>query len=161
MRKNWIIWKRTWCASLCELICPVALMAILTIARSIVSIDHIDQMSMIPSTTIYYPPVNSSTNLTVVQSQINTLYSDFYKFSNVSAMSVNPFVQFANTACFKHEFKERTILALGPNNSISWQVANYFQTTSKISGISNHSIYRLTKEVSSSSTGSNTWCVQI
>jgi len=37
MKKNWIIWKRTLGASLCELFCPVALMAILSIVRVLIT----------------------------------------------------------------------------------------------------------------------------
>lgn len=44
MKKNWIIWKRTLGASICELFCPVALMAIMCLARAL-----IDQESFAPS----------------------------------------------------------------------------------------------------------------
>jgi hypothetical protein len=37
MKKNWIIWKRTLGASICELFCPVALMAIMCLARALIS----------------------------------------------------------------------------------------------------------------------------
>lgn len=45
MKKNWIIWKRTLAASLCELFCPVILMAILAIARALIEIDNVDSRS--------------------------------------------------------------------------------------------------------------------
>jgi len=47
MRKNWIIWKRTLGASICELVCPVALMAILALARIAVEQENFDRESNI------------------------------------------------------------------------------------------------------------------
>lgn len=47
MRKNWIIWKRTLGASICELVCPVALMAILALARIAVDQENFDKESNI------------------------------------------------------------------------------------------------------------------
>ena len=41
MKKNWIIWKRTLGASLCELFCPVVLMAILAVARALITMDDV------------------------------------------------------------------------------------------------------------------------
>ncbi len=55
MKKNWIIWKRSLGASICELICPVALMAILAVARSLVTADSILASSNVDSTVIYKP----------------------------------------------------------------------------------------------------------
>ena len=55
MKKNWIIWKRSLGASICELVCPIALMAILAIARSLVTADHISASSNVDSTVIYKP----------------------------------------------------------------------------------------------------------
>ena len=69
MRKNWILWKRSWIASVCELLCPVALMAIMSLARIAVKIDHNPSTSLVSNTTIYYPPVNTpnqTTNFTQV-----------------------------------------------------------------------------------------------
>lgn len=41
-KKNWIVWKRTLGASLCELFCPVVLMAIIVIARGLIDSKVID-----------------------------------------------------------------------------------------------------------------------
>ena len=41
MRKNWIVWKRALGSSICELFCPVALMAILTLTRFAVTTEDI------------------------------------------------------------------------------------------------------------------------
>ena len=55
MKKNWIIWKRSIGASICELVCPIALMAILAVARTLVTADNIKASSNIDSTVIYKP----------------------------------------------------------------------------------------------------------
>jgi hypothetical protein len=55
MKKNWIIWKRSIVASICELFCPVALMAILAIARSLVTTDTIEERSNIWNSKIFTP----------------------------------------------------------------------------------------------------------
>jgi hypothetical protein len=55
MKKNWIIWKRNLGASICELICPIALMAILSLARLAVSADQIAASSNVSESVIYKP----------------------------------------------------------------------------------------------------------
>ena len=55
MRKNWIMWKRTWCSSICELLCPVALMVILTLARFAVKSEDIAETSGFQKAEIFYP----------------------------------------------------------------------------------------------------------
>ena len=36
MKKNWIVWKRNILASLCELLCPLLLMSVLAISRTLI-----------------------------------------------------------------------------------------------------------------------------
>jgi len=55
MKKNWIIWKRTLGASLCELFCPVALMAILAVARALVDFDTVSSRSNIENSALFIP----------------------------------------------------------------------------------------------------------
>lgn len=55
MKKNWIIWKRTLAASLCELFCPVALMAILAIARALIIAETVNPTSNVDKGTFFYP----------------------------------------------------------------------------------------------------------
>lgn len=55
MKKNWIIWKRNLGASICELVCPIALMAILVLARALVSADTIAASSNVSESIIYKP----------------------------------------------------------------------------------------------------------
>jgi hypothetical protein len=55
MKKNWIIWKRTLGASLCELFCPIVLMAILAIARVLVDKTDVAAQSNLSRAQLYYP----------------------------------------------------------------------------------------------------------
>jgi len=55
MKKNWIVWKRTIVASICELFCPVALMAILAVARLLVTAETFEERSNIWNTRIFNP----------------------------------------------------------------------------------------------------------
>jgi len=55
MKKNWIVWKRTIGVSLCELFCPVVLMAILAIARVIISTTYYPAESNIKHAYLMYP----------------------------------------------------------------------------------------------------------
>ena len=65
MKKNWIIWKRSLAASLCELFCPIVLMAILAIARALVDTTNVSASSNISSSLIMIPAVNyTSVNYT-------------------------------------------------------------------------------------------------
>lgn len=36
MKKNWIVWKRNILASLCELFCPLLLMSVLAMSRTLI-----------------------------------------------------------------------------------------------------------------------------
>jgi len=55
MKKNWIIWKRTLGASLCELFCPVALMAILAIVRTLIDPSVVAPQSNISKSKLFSP----------------------------------------------------------------------------------------------------------
>jgi hypothetical protein len=55
MKKNWIIWKRTLAASLCELFCPVVLMAILAVARLLVDKELVAAQSNLTKATLFHP----------------------------------------------------------------------------------------------------------
>lgn len=58
MKKNWIIWKRTLGASICELFCPIILMAILAIARLLVTSSEVAAQSNIKSSTLMIPSLD-------------------------------------------------------------------------------------------------------
>jgi ATP-binding cassette subfamily A (ABC1) protein 3 len=66
MRKNWLIWKRTLGASLCELFCPVVLMAVMAIARIVVTKTYMPEQSNITEASFFYPVThyNNSVNTT-------------------------------------------------------------------------------------------------
>lgn len=55
MKKNWIVWKRTLGASLCELFCPVALMAIMVLARALIKAENNDPSSNMDISTLMAP----------------------------------------------------------------------------------------------------------
>jgi hypothetical protein len=57
MKKNWIVWKRTLGASLCELFCPVVLMAIIAIARLLVDSTTHDPSSNMQKSVLMAPMV--------------------------------------------------------------------------------------------------------
>ncbi len=58
MKKNWIIWRRTWEASICELICPILLMGIMAIARKLIDPTSFPASSQM-STSILMAPFPS------------------------------------------------------------------------------------------------------
>jgi len=57
MKKNWIIWKRTLAASLCELFCPVLLMAVIAIVRPLIDSKVIAPQSNMYRSTLMAPMV--------------------------------------------------------------------------------------------------------
>lgn len=63
MKKNWIIWKRTLGASLCELFCPVALMAVMAIARALIDQEEILASSNISTSVLMAPLPNVTSYL--------------------------------------------------------------------------------------------------
>lgn len=88
MKKNWIVWKRTLGASLCELFCPVVLMAILAIARALISIDNENPQSHIKDSNLFFPAdylSNASNSLFAINAtQYNSNLTQFLQFSNIS-----------------------------------------------------------------------------
>ena len=41
MKKNWINWKRTLCASLTELLCPIVLMSLVALLRGVLESSEV------------------------------------------------------------------------------------------------------------------------
>ena len=83
MKKNWIVWKRTLGASLFELFCPVALMAILAIARALIDREQTLPQSNMNKSVLMAPMVympNVTSNITG-----QALNSTSNQTSNVSA----------------------------------------------------------------------------
>lgn len=66
MKKNWIVWKRNLFGSICEIICPIILMAILAIARLLVTSSEIAATSNMERGALMMPLFrsNSSDNMT-------------------------------------------------------------------------------------------------
>ncbi len=55
LRKNWILWKRSWCISLCEILIPFAFGIMMIALKNISSTDDI------PTTVYYNNPKTSFT----------------------------------------------------------------------------------------------------
>ena len=55
MKKNWIVWKRTFVSGFFELFCPIALMSLLAIARAFVKPTVYPSSSNISSATVFIP----------------------------------------------------------------------------------------------------------
>ena len=59
--KNWILWKRNWCTSCCELLFPLALMAIIVIIREAISdtqhdaSSHLDKAQVLGPSSAAFP----------------------------------------------------------------------------------------------------------
>ena len=105
MKKNWIIWKRTLAASLCELFCPVVLMAILAVARALVSKDTVAATSNVSKTTLFAPAtyLSNATNVTKAISDMEASYQQFRTFSNVSFQQLSSVYTFLPKGCLSHD----------------------------------------------------------
>lgn len=64
MKKNWIVWKRTLGASLCELFCPIVLMAIMVLARVLIKAEVNDPSSNMNKSVLMAPMPNLTSNFT-------------------------------------------------------------------------------------------------
>jgi hypothetical protein len=125
MRKNWINWKRTLRSSICELLCPVALMVILGLARLAVEKPVHSESSQISLSSLYYPvpdfnlsAVNKTSDAFKFYNQES--YSLFYNFSNLTLDYYNPAINLVLSSCESTEFSpERPLIGFSPNNSIT------------------------------------------
>lgn len=100
MKKNWIIWKRSLVASLCELFCPVALMAIMAIARALIDPDWHDPASNMASSAFFHPIDNLQVNnITTAFDLSKGQYSQFMSFSGLSFEEENTVLNFLPTSC--------------------------------------------------------------
>ena len=54
-KKNWIVWKRNICGSICEIMCPLVLMALLAWTRMLVDKEWIEETSNLESATMWHP----------------------------------------------------------------------------------------------------------
>lgn len=112
MKKNWIIWKRTLGASICELFCPVVLMAIMAIARALID-QTVHEPSSNMGKSILMAPLppflqqtpnvttayNSSFLLSQTIAQLNQQYADLANFTSTDLLQKNPFTSFFPKHC--------------------------------------------------------------
>lgn len=55
MRKNWILWKRNLCMSICEFMCPVVLFGLILMIRQLITIKEISPESFLDEAQVIYP----------------------------------------------------------------------------------------------------------
>jgi hypothetical protein len=117
MKKNWIVWKRTLAASLCELFCPVLLMAIIALVRPLVESTVVPPQSNMFRSTLVAPMVYPNAtrfNLTrngtriggipLIQATYQTFAESNFLLSNFSqtnATAGNPLAKFLPINCAK------------------------------------------------------------
>lgn len=141
MKKNWIIWKRTLAASLCELFCPVVLMAILAIARALVEKDNVAATSNVSSTTLFAPAtyLSSATNITKAMQDMEASYSNFRAFSNVSFADLSSVMTFLPKGCLSHDSTEaKKVIAYAGPDALTAPVIKQLNDTSKKTTIFNN-----------------------
>lgn len=88
MKKNWIIWKRTLAASICELVCPMALMAILALARLAVTSSEVAPTSHISDSAVIMPFTDMYTNLSSANTTFAAVNSQYYNYSTFSTINL-------------------------------------------------------------------------
>jgi hypothetical protein len=121
MKKNWIIWKRTLAASLCELFCPVVLMAILAIARLLVDKETVAAQSNLTKATLFYPIDHySASNSTSATVQAHANLKPFLDFSNITIDKTNAVYNFFPQGCKQLKRDDpRTVIAYSGDQAIT------------------------------------------
>ena len=100
MKKNWIVWKRTLGVSLCELFCPVVLMAIMAIARVLITTTSYPAESNIQNAYLMYPVhYLNTTNVTASYTQLEADMASFLQLSNISLSTKNAIINFFPQGC--------------------------------------------------------------
>ena len=59
-KKNFILYRRNWMGSLCEICCPILLMSMIVVARLIVTKELIEETTQIDSAYIMTDPASST-----------------------------------------------------------------------------------------------------
>lgn len=121
MKKNWIIWKRTLGASLCELFCPVVLMAILAIARVIVDKTDVAAQSNLRGAQLYYPvDYLHAVNSTTAKASLASNLQPFVNFSSIMPNTTDPVFSFFPAGCKQADIDDaRTIIAYSGNSNLT------------------------------------------
>jgi len=110
MKKNWIVWKRNILASLCELFCPLLLMSVLAISRTLIDPKNFDTKSHFDESLFIAPLVqppfirdqsNVSDYLALSMGAMGREYMTFTNFSLVNFTENNPVSNFLPFHCTK------------------------------------------------------------
>ena len=136
-KKNWIVWKRTLGASLCELFCPVVLMAIIVIARGLIDSTVVEPTYNRDKSVLMAPMIypnftrlgipTSSTNPLFGFMRLNATFQQFANdygllgnFTNVTLGTANPLAKFLPTHCAKKRLDAATpiIGVAGPSKYV-------------------------------------------
>lgn len=122
-KKNWIVWKRTLGASLCELFCPVVLMAIIVIARGLIDSTVVEptynRSKSVLMAPMIYPnftklgiPANLSSNpLIKLNATFQTFANEYAllgNFTNITIGTANPLAKFLPSHCAKKRLDPAT-----------------------------------------------------
>lgn len=124
MKKNWIIWKRTLGASVCELFCPVALMAIMCLARALINQEEFQPSSNMNKSYLMAPLPNmtalmsgtNTTNSTLpptflelqrLLGHYNQSYGGLANFSETNLITNNPLLAFLPTHCIANKLRNK------------------------------------------------------
>lgn len=140
MKKNWIIWKRTLIASICELVCPIILMSVLVMTRTLVNREEIAPQSNIDSQIFIAPMPQSlrsngtaSDNLTASFNEYSTLYKNFSDFANFDLSDNGPIANFIPTHCLEHRNTPKSpIIAYAGNDIYTLPLARDLQSLIKM-----------------------------
>lgn len=135
MKKNWIVWKRTIFASICELICPVALLAILAITRTLVDRETIAVTSNISKSTLIIPPINyTAGNVTAQMNLQQSQLTNFTSFSSLNYTTAQPLLRFLPLHCAeysKRNFDQSTVIAYSGKSSITGPIIRDLESLCK------------------------------
>jgi len=117
MKKNWIVWKRTLAVSLCELFCPVILMAVIALVRPLIDYTVVPPQSNMYRSALVAPMVYPNAtryNLTrngtkiggipLLQATYHTFAESNFllaNFSQTNATTGNPLSKFLPINCAK------------------------------------------------------------
>jgi hypothetical protein len=132
MKKNWIVWKRTLGASICELVCPIVLMAILAISRLLVTSSEIAAKSNIGSTSFMIPSTDLLTTPNTTLFAQQSEFASFANFGQFNYSQMQPVMKFIPYHCKKSRFVDASpIVAFAGNSSYTAPIIRDLQAMCK------------------------------
>jgi len=119
-RKNWLLWKRSLGSSITELVCPVALMAIILLARALINKDTIQEDSQLDKRMFYFPYVRE-TDQTYLSSLGYASQAEYDEYSFLGD-SPGPLENLFLDYCLekpREGYLARTLIGIAPNNAMT------------------------------------------